>query len=192
MISIRSGKMQSNNKNRASFLIISMLLFVFPTEAHRSQDKTSRKNYYNILGIKKRANQREVKLAYRKLALQYHPDKNDDKRQAENMFFLATQAYRILIDEDKRKIYDKYGNEGIELWELGEDDFQNKWWMHPRFGWAYRLTKKICEWRYKAYIALCRFQTSLATRKTWWREKFRMFKEAQREAKQLRLQHLQP
>jgi len=67
------------------------------------------KDYYNILGISKDASQDEIKKAYRKLALKYHPDKNQDNKQAEDKFKELSEAYEVLGDPKKRKKYDQLG-----------------------------------------------------------------------------------
>lgn len=67
---------------------------------------------YEILNIKQNANDKEIKRAYRKIAVKYHPDKNDDPN-AVDIFKKATEAYEILIDPKKRQIYDKYGLNGF-------------------------------------------------------------------------------
>jgi molecular chaperone DnaJ len=72
------------------------------------------KDYYGILGVTKTASQDEIKAAYRKLALKYHPDRNPDNKEAENKFKEAAQAYEVLSDEQKRKRYDQFGAAGVE------------------------------------------------------------------------------
>ena len=71
------------------------------------------KDYYNILGVDKNATADEIKKAYRKLAMQYHPDKNPGDKEAEEKFKSASEAYEVLRDIEKRKIYDRYGAEGL-------------------------------------------------------------------------------
>ncbi len=74
----------------------------------------AKKDYYEILNIKKNASQAEVKSAYRKKALQYHPDKNPGDPTAEEKFKEAAEAYEILSNEQKRARYDQYGHAGVE------------------------------------------------------------------------------
>ena len=71
--------------------------------------------YYKILGVSKTANEKEIKKAYKKGALKYHPDKNRDKEEwAQDKFIELTEAYETLSDKEKRKIYDTYGKEGLK------------------------------------------------------------------------------
>ncbi len=72
----------------------------------------SKRDYYQVLGIPKTASQDEIKAAYRKLALKYHPDRNPDNKEAEEMFKQAAQAYEVLSDQQKRSQYDQFGHEG--------------------------------------------------------------------------------
>ncbi len=71
------------------------------------------KDYYKTLGIEKKASSEDIKKAYRKLALQYHPDKNKGDKIAEEKFKAVNEANSVLIDPEKRKLYDQYG----EQWE---------------------------------------------------------------------------
>lgn len=71
-------------------------------------------DYYKILGVPPTAASDEIKKAYRKLAMQYHPDRNPDNKDAEEKFKKATEAYEVLGDLEKRKIYDRYGVEGLK------------------------------------------------------------------------------
>ncbi|NBC27732.1 MAG: DnaJ domain-containing protein [Bacteroidetes bacterium] len=69
------------------------------------------KDYYNILGVDRSASQQEIKKAYRKLAAKYHPDKNPDDAGAEDKFKEVGEAYEVLKDPEKRKLYDKAGSD---------------------------------------------------------------------------------
>ncbi len=77
----------------------------------------AKRDYYEILGVGKSANEDEIKQAYRKLALKYHPDKNKNNPESEEKFKEATEAYEVLRDPKKRASYDKYGHEGIKGFE---------------------------------------------------------------------------
>ncbi|KFV85962.1 DnaJ subfamily B member 6, partial [Struthio camelus australis] len=71
-------------------------------------------DYYEVLGVQKHASPEDIKKAYRKLALKWHPDKNpDNKEEAERQFKQVAEAYEVLSDTKKRDIYDKYGKEGL-------------------------------------------------------------------------------
>ena len=72
------------------------------------------KDYYQILGVGKSASTDEIKKAYRKLAMKYHPDRNPGDSQAEEQFKLCTEAYEVLSDAKKRQIYDTYGHDGLK------------------------------------------------------------------------------
>ena len=71
-------------------------------------------DYYETLGVSRDAGNPEIKKAYRKLALKYHPDRNPDNKEAEESFKEAAEAYEVLRDSNKRQIYDRYGHEGLE------------------------------------------------------------------------------
>jgi molecular chaperone DnaJ len=73
----------------------------------------SKRDYYEILGVPRNASKDDIKKAYRKLALQYHPDRNPGNKEAEEKFKEAAEAYEILGDEDKRQRYDRFGHEGM-------------------------------------------------------------------------------
>lgn len=75
---------------------------------------TQNKDYYGTLGVGKSASADEIKSAYRKLALKYHPDKNKGDKAAEERFKEVSSAYHVLSDPEKRKLYDQYGQQGLD------------------------------------------------------------------------------
>ncbi|HKK80972.1 MAG TPA: J domain-containing protein [Prolixibacteraceae bacterium] len=83
------------------------------------------KDYYKTLGVEKTANQDEIKKAYRKLALKYHPDKNPDDKKAEERFKEISEAYEVLRDPEKRKKYDQLGSnwERYQYADMGDFNF---------------------------------------------------------------------
>ncbi|MEC8444423.1 MAG: molecular chaperone DnaJ [Pseudomonadota bacterium] len=74
----------------------------------------SKRDYYEILGVSRDVDAKELKKAYRKLAMKYHPDRNPDDKDADAKFKEATEAYEILGDEQKRAAYDQYGHAGVD------------------------------------------------------------------------------
>lgn len=83
----------------------------------------TKKDYYEILGIDKNSSKADIKKAYRKLALKYHPDKNPNK-DSEEKFKEISEAYAVLYDDEKRKLYDMYGHAGIDQQFSQEDIFR--------------------------------------------------------------------
>ena len=69
-----------------------------------------KRDYYEILGVAKNASAEEVKKAYRKVAMQFHPDRNPGNKEAEDKFKEAAEAYEVLNDADKRSQYDRFGH----------------------------------------------------------------------------------
>ena len=74
----------------------------------------SKRDYYEVLGVSRSASGDEIKKAYRKLALKYHPDKNPDNKEAEDKFKEASEAYSALSDASNRKKYDQFGHPAFE------------------------------------------------------------------------------
>src|SRR5512139_3364319 len=74
----------------------------------------SKRDYYEVLGVARNASDEEIKKAYRKLAMKFHPDRNPDNKDAEEKFKEAKQAYEILSDADKRAAYDQFGHAGVD------------------------------------------------------------------------------
>ena len=84
-------------------------------------NQNQKRDFYEVLGVPKNASAEDIKGAYRKLALKYHPDKNPDSKEAEEKFKEAAEAYEILSDPDKRSRYDRYGHAGVS----GQHGFNN-------------------------------------------------------------------
>src|SRR5574343_506626 len=70
----------------------------------------NKRDYYEVLGVSKSANDEEIKKAYRKLAIKFHPDKNPDDKSAEEKFKEAAEAYEVLSNPEKRQRYDQFGH----------------------------------------------------------------------------------
>ncbi|WP_419172828.1 molecular chaperone DnaJ [Halobacteriovorax sp.] len=74
---------------------------------------SDKRDYYDVLGVSKSADKNEIKKAYRKLAMKYHPDRNPDNAEAEAKFKEASEAAEVLLDEGKRQRYDQFGHAGV-------------------------------------------------------------------------------
>ena len=74
----------------------------------------TKRDYYEVLGVSRTASADELKKAYRKLAMQYHPDRNPDNKEASDKFKEICEAYEVLSDTDKRHRYDQYGHDGMK------------------------------------------------------------------------------
>lgn len=74
----------------------------------------AKRDYYETLGVDKGADEKDIKKAYRRVAMKYHPDRNPDDPDADDKFKEATEAYDILMDKDKRQAYDQFGHAGVD------------------------------------------------------------------------------
>jgi len=90
------------------------------------------KDFYDILGVKKDASKEDIKKAYRRMALKYHPDKNPGDKSAEEKFKDASEAYEVLSDPEKRKAYDTRGQAGLN--DMGWQGFRSKEDIFSSFG----------------------------------------------------------
>jgi molecular chaperone DnaJ len=90
---------------------------------------SSKRDYYEVLGVARTANEQEIKSAYRRLAIQYHPDKNPGNHEAEEKFKEAAEAYSVLSDAEQRRRYDRFGHAGVSSAAGGGAS-----WGAPGFG----------------------------------------------------------
>jgi DnaJ family protein B protein 11 len=95
------------------FLLIVLLVLLFLAGVDAD------KNYYRVLGISKSADVSQIKKAYKKLALKFHPDRNKGNKKAEAKFIRIAKAYEVLSDQKTRDIYDKFGEEGLKKHQQG-------------------------------------------------------------------------
>jgi molecular chaperone DnaJ len=95
---------------------------------------SQKRDYYEVLGVTRDASQDEIKKAYRKLAVQYHPDKNPGDKAAEEKFKEAANAYEVLSDPSKRKQYDQFGHAGFGGGGFGAGGFSNAEEIFENFG----------------------------------------------------------
>ena len=82
-----------------------------------------KKDYYEVLGISKDASEQEIKKAYRKMAMKYHPDKNQGNKESEEQFKEVNEAYEVLSDPQKRRTYDQFGHAGFSGGGFGQGGF---------------------------------------------------------------------
>ncbi|XP_054887341.1 dnaJ homolog subfamily B member 2 isoform X2 [Poeciliopsis prolifica] len=97
-------------------------------------------NYYSLLGVSRNASQDDIKKAYRKLALKWHPDKNpDNKEEAERKFKEVAEAYEVLSDKSRRDAYDRYGNDNVRHSGSTTTDFSDL----PEFTFTFRNPDEV-------------------------------------------------
>ncbi len=87
----------------------------------------AKRDYYEVLGVSKGASADDIKRAYRRMAIKYHPDKNPDDKEAETKFKKCAEAYEVLSDPEKRQRYDQFGHEGLR--GMGMHDYTHMRWQ---------------------------------------------------------------
>lgn len=90
----------------------------------------SKRDFYEVLGLTKNASEKEIKKAYKKLAMKYHPDKNPDDPSAADKFKEVKEAYEILTDKEKRAAYDQFGHQAFERGGMGGNGYEG----HQQYG----------------------------------------------------------
>ncbi len=96
-----------------------------------------KRDYYEVLGLSKGAEDKEIKRAYRKLAKKYHPDSNPGDKEAEKKFKEVTEAYSVLSDPEKKKLYDQFGHAAFPIRAV----LQVRIWK-CRYRWLWRIRRK--------------------------------------------------
>src|SRR5262245_52185066 len=99
----------------------------------------SKRDYYEVLGVERNVSPQELKSAYRKVALQFHPDRNPGNKDAEEKFKEATEAYEILSDSDKRARYDRFGHGGGGFEGFGQGDRKSTRLNSSHLGTSYAV-----------------------------------------------------
>jgi len=106
----------------------------------QKQEVMAKRDYYEVLGVNKDASADEIKRAYRRLAMKYHPDKNPDNKDAEARFKECAEAYEVLSDADKRRQYDQFGHDGLrgagmhDFSRMNVDDIFSMFGLDDLFG----------------------------------------------------------
>lgn len=106
-------------RKKSSSLIVLLLTTLLLLSVSFVAEFAHAKDYYSILGVARGAPESQIKRAYRKLALKYHPDKNPGDDKAKSKFEELSNAYEVLTDEEKRQIYDRHGEEGLKQHQQG-------------------------------------------------------------------------
>src|SRR5207237_4767641 len=98
----------------------------------------NKRDYYEVLGVNRSASEQDLKTAYRRLAHQFHPDKNQSDPEAEEKFKEAAEAYAVLSNSEQRQRYDRFGHAG------GSSSAANAAWGAPGFGGSAEILGDMC------------------------------------------------
>ena len=98
--------------------------FLFIILIERGNTMADKRDYYEVLGVSRNADEKEIKRAYRKLAKKYHPDQNAGNVRAERQFKEVTEAYSVLSDPEKKKLYDRFGHAAFDGRGSVRQDFE--------------------------------------------------------------------
>ncbi len=115
----------------------------------------AKRDYYDILGVDKGAGADEIKKAYRKIAIKYHPDKNPGDTEAEDKFKEAAEAYEVLSNQEKRQKYDRFGHAGVggaagggfSGGSMNMEDIFDQFGDILRWRWRQPIRKLFRRWR---------------------------------------------
>jgi curved DNA-binding protein CbpA len=118
--------LSSLNKKKLTLIIIMLIITLLNQISSRKKQQEKKEDYYKTLGLKRDASAKDIKKAFKKLSLKYHPDKNKDKSEwAKNKFIEVANAYETLSDPKKKEVYDNYGEEGLKDHISRENSGQN-------------------------------------------------------------------
>src|SRR5206468_8424894 len=109
----RSPAASSHGASRQEFQTLNRQHGAFVPGRGEAITTNVKRDYYEVLGLERTCADQEIKSAYRKLAMMYHPDRNPNNPDAEDKFKELTEAYAVLIDADKRSAYDRFGHAGV-------------------------------------------------------------------------------
>jgi curved DNA-binding protein CbpA len=123
-------------RHRTTLILVSVLLFQLCVNVNAgfSHANVDNEGLYKLLGVSKSATTKEIRVAFKKLALEKHPDKNQDDPKANEEFIRINRAYEILKDDDLRKKYDTYGEEGLKDNQNNGHQYQSWNFYKQNFG----------------------------------------------------------
>ena len=124
----------------------------------------AKNDFYQVLGVEKSATEDDIKKAYRKLAVKYHPDKNPGDKTAEEKFREATEAYEILKDPQKRSRYDQFGHAAFEQGGEIASDGSSAFWFSRVFILAFCSSTAALRALYFSAFTLLAYSSNVSIR----------------------------